>query len=231
MPRSCRPSLAALLLAVSLGGCASTVPALFADNGPSNDLADRFSRLLDERCPLPADPAIALMAQRQMRLLRAQWLLAVLARYGSARIEDFSGDKNADAAMLLARVNRSTIVIKRARADLARDPNQFEVYRADLIVALLNAANAAIEPTLRSVSGFVIKPNPEDGLNLLGNYFKDRLYAHAYGVTCSDFMQAAAVPSRRPQVQQRVDEQLREQCDRLASQTGLDTRCINPASE
>ncbi len=224
MSHSLRRSLIALVLAGCLGGCASTLQNTLADNSPSNDLADRFTALLDVRCPLPA--GINIEQNRQLRLLRAEWLLAVLARYGSARIEDFSGDKQADAAMLLARVNYSMDIVKRARADLSRDPNLFEVYRADLIVALLNTANAAIQPTIRAVSGFVLKPSPEDGLNLLGDYFKDRLYAHAYGATCTNFMQVAT--ARQGEVRQRVDQHLREQCGKLAGLTGLETQCIDP---
>lgn len=225
MTRLHRPTLAALLLAGSLGGCAFTGQSPLSDSGPGTGLADRFTKLLDERCAIPADTALEPQAMREVRLLRAEWLLAILTRYGSARIEDYSGDPQADAAMLLTRVNNTIDIVKRARADVARDPNQFELYRADLIVALLNTSSAAIEPTLKTVQGFVLKPDPEDSLKLLGNYFKDRLYAQAYGATCSDFMKAAVTPAKRPEVQKRVEEHLGEQCAKLARQTGLATQC------
>lgn len=218
----------ALLLAAGLAGCA-TFPGQGSlaggAPGPGTSLADRFTKLLDERCPIPADANLEAQQQREVRLLRAEWLLAILTRYGSARIEDYSGDAQADAAMLLTRVNNTIDIVKRARADVGRDPNQFELYRADLIVALLHTTHAAIEPTLKVTQGFVLKPNPEDGLKLLGNYFKDQLYAQAYGLTCTDFMKAAMTPAKRAEVRLRVEEHLAEQCDKVVAQTGLAAKC------
>lgn len=215
---------AILLVAGLLAGCAGGLNAL-PEASPGTSLADRFTRLLDDRCPIPPESQPDAQSAREVRLLRAEWLLAILSRYGGARIEDFSGDKQADAAMLLTRVNNAIEVVKRARADVSRDPNQFELYRADLILALLNTASAAIEPSLKSVGGFVIKPNPEDGLNLLGGYFKDRLYAQAYGLTCQDFMKAALRPEKRGEVRLRVEEHLGEHCGKLAKLSGLGSQC------
>lgn len=212
-------------LAGGLTGCGITGQNFLSDKSPGNDLADRFTHLLDNRCAIPADAGIDAMQQRELRLLRAEWLLAALTRYGSARINDYSGDQEADAAMLLTRVNRSIDVVNQARIDVSRDPNQFELYRADLIVALLNTANAAIAPTLTMVNGFVMKPNAEDSLKLLGNYFKDRLYAEAYGLTCSEFMKAAVTPAKHQLVRQQVETHLREQCGKLTLLTSLETKC------
>lgn len=219
-----RTALALLLLAGSLAGCGGQ--GFLSDSSGDNNLADRFTGLLDERCAIPADAAIDAMQQRELRLLRAEWLLAALTRYGTTRIADYSGDKEADAAMLLTRVNHSIDVINQARVDVGRDPNQFELYRADLIVALLNTANAAIAPTLSMVNGFVMKPNADDSLNLLGNYFKDRLYAKAYGMTCTEFMKSSITPAKRLLVRNQVETHLREQCGKLATLTQLETKCV-----
>lgn len=216
-------TLTAVLLALLLGGCAGT--GVLPDVPAGTSLADRFTALLDSRCSLPADARQETAEQREIRLIRAEWLLAILTRYGTARIEDFSGDKQADAAMLLTRVERAMDIIRQARADVARDPNQFELYRADLILALLHTAHSAIEPVLQVQKGFVLRPDPEDGLKLLGNYFKDKLYAQAYGHTCTRFMQAAASPEKRPLVRQMVESHLQEQCDKLARQSGLASQC------
>ncbi len=218
------------LLAASLGGCALTNQDAITDASPGTSLADRFTQLINERCAITSDAPLDPQHMREVRLLRAEWLLAVLTRYGAARITDYSGDKQADAAMLLTRVNHAIDVVNRARADVGRDPSQFELYRADLIVALLNTTTAAIEPTLKTVNGFVLKPNTEDSLKLLGNYFKDRLYAQAYSTTCSAFMQAAVHPAKRLEVRQRVEEHLGEQCGRLAGLTGLETKCTSLAN-
>lgn len=223
MPSSQTKTIAALALAVFLGGCSGIGP--LPDSPAGTSLADRFTALLDNRCPIPADAKLATAEQREIRLIRAEWLLAILTRYGSARIEDFSGDQQADAAMLLTRVENALNIIHRARLDVPRDPNQFELYRADLILALLHTAHSAIEPVLQVQKGFVLKPDPEDGLKLLGNYFKDKLYAQAYGLTCTNFMQAAITPGKRPEVRQRVEEHLQEQCDKLARQSGLANQC------
>ncbi len=212
-----------LLLAAVLSGCAGN--GILPDAPSGTSLADRFTSLLDHRCPIPPEPKMGTAEQREVRLIRAEWLLAILTRYGAARIEDFSGDKQADAAMLLTRVEHAMDVIRHARADVPRDPNQFELYRADLILALLHTAHSAIEPVLQVQKGFVLKPDPEDGLRLLGNYFKDKLYAQAYGLTCTDFMQAAIQADKRPVVRQRVEEHLQEQCDKLAKQSGLAQQC------
>ncbi len=219
-----------LIFAASLGGCALTGQDAITDASPGTGLADRFTQLIDERCAIKVDAPLDPQHMREVRLLRAEWLLAVLTRYGSARIADYSGDKQADAAMLLTRVNHAIEVVNHARADVGRDPSQFELYRADLIVALLNTTTAAIEPTLKTVNGFVLKPNAEDSLKLLGNYFKDRLYAQAYSTTCSTFMQAAVNPDKRQEVRQRVEEHLREQCNKLAGLTGLETKCTSLAN-
>lgn len=218
-------TLPALLLAATLAGCASSGIDNLPDVPAGTSLADRFTALLDNRCPIPAEPRLEAAEQREVRLIRAEWLLAILTRYGTARIEDFSGDKQADAAMLLTRVEHAMDIIRRARTDVPRDPNQFELYRADLILALLHTAHSAIEPVLQVQKGFVLKPDPEDGLKLLGNYFKDKLYAQAYGLTCMDFMQAATHADKRPVVRQRVEEHLQEQCDKLARQSGLAGQC------
>lgn len=215
----------ALALAAILAGCANNGMNNLPDVPAGTSLADRFTALLDKRCPIPAEPKLEAAGQREVRLIRAEWLLAILTRYGTARIEDFSGDKQADAAMLLTRVEHAMDIIRRARTDVPRDPNQFELYRADLILALLHTAHSAIEPVLQVEQGFVLKPNPEDGLKLLGNYFKDKLYAQAYGLTCTDFMQAATHADKRPLVQQMVETHLQEQCDKLARQSGLASQC------
>jgi len=221
-------SLLAGLLGTGLGGCASSnIQGALSDSRPTVNLADRFTGLLQTQCPLPS--GIADTESRELRLLRAEWLIAVLARYGTARIEDYSGDKQADAAMLLTRVNHSIDIVKLARNDLRHEPNLFEIYRADLIVAALGTANAAIAPTIKTVSGFVMKPNPEDGLDLLGNYFKDKLYAQAYGETCTSFMLAATAGKKR-EVARQIDDHLREQCGKLAAQSGLQTTCVDPGS-
>jgi hypothetical protein len=225
MTHSIRNALTLLLLAGSLAGCGGQ--GFLKDESPDNTLADRFTGLLDERCAIPADAAIDAMQHRELRLLRAEWLLAALTRYGSARIHDYSGDQEADAAMLLTRVNQAIDVVNQARVDVARDPNQFELYRADLIVALLNTANAAIAPTLSMVNGFVIKPNAEDSLNLLGNYFKDRLYAKAYGMTCTEFMKSSVTPAKRQLVRNQVETHLREQCGKLVTLTSLEAKCTS----
>lgn len=214
-----------LALAAALAGCASNGINNVPDVPAGTSLADRFTALLDDRCPIPDDTKLATADQHEIRLIRSEWLLAILTRYGSARIEDFSGDKQADAAMLLTRVENALGIIRRARTDVPRDPNQFELYRADLIVSLLYTARSAIEPVLEVERGFVLKPNPEDGLKLLGNYFKDKLYAQAYGLTCTHFMQAATQPDKLLVVRQRVEEHLQEQCDKLAKQSGLASQC------
>lgn len=220
--------LLAGLLGIGLSGCASyNAQAALSDSRPGTRLADRFTGMLQDHCPIPAN--ITDTERRELRLLRAEWLVAILARYGAARIEDYSGDPQADAAMLLTRVNHSIDIVNLARDDLLHEPNMFEVYRADLIMAILGTAHASIAPTIRTVGGFVVKPNPEDGLDLLGNYFKDRLYAKAYGETCTNFMQAAATGKQR-EVRQMIEDHLRHQCGRLAAQTGLATQCTDPGS-
>jgi hypothetical protein len=214
-----------MLFAALLCGCAGTGLNNLSHSTSGTSLADRFTGLLDQRCPIPGEAKEDTAAQREIRLIRAEWLLAILTRYGSARIEDFSGDKQADAAMLLTRVEHAMDVIRRARTDVPRDPNQFELYRADLILALLHTAHSAIEPVLQVQKGFVIKPDPEDGLKLLGNYFKDKLYAQAYGLTCTQFMQAATQADKRLAVRQMVEAHLQEHCDRLAKQSSLAGQC------
>ena len=226
MPRATAQTLTALLLAGLLSGCANSPPSVLSDGPATVGVADRFSNLLQTQCPIPS--GMDEKPLREARLLRAEWLTAVLARYGSARIEDYSGDKRTDAAMLLTRINDSVNVIKRARAELVRDPNLFEIYRADLVVALLGTANAAIAPSIRTVSGFVLKPNPADGINLLEGFFKDRLYAQAYSQTCTEFMQATTVPDTHPVIRKQIRDHLIEQCGKIVRQSGLDTRCADP---
>jgi len=221
----------ALSMAALLAGCAGTGLDALPDAPAGTSLADRFTALLDQRCPIPADARLETAEQREIRLLRAEWLLAILTRYGSARIEDFSGDPQADAAMLLTRVEHAMDIVRRARIDVPRDPNQFELYRADLILALLHTSHSAIEPVLQVEKGFVMKPDPEDGLRLLGNYFKDKLYAQAYSHTCTDFMRAAVSADKRPAVRQLVETHLQEQCDRLAKQSGLASQCSGLAAK
>jgi hypothetical protein len=218
-------SLSTLVLAATLAACAGTGRDILPQAPGGTGLADRFTDLVNGLCPIPPDAKLETAAQEEVRLIRAEWLLAILTRYGSARIEDFSGDKQADAAMLLTRVENAMDIIRRARVDVPSDPNQFELYRADLIVALLQTARSAIDPVLQVEKGFVLKPNPEDGLKLLGNFFKDQLYAQAYGLTCSNFMQAAVTPEKRQTVRLKVEQHLQEQCDGLAKQSGLASQC------
>lgn len=210
------------LLLVMLTGCAHDPARLDARGTPDTSLADRFTAMVDRQCPIDPKATLETRAQRELRLVRAQWLLAVLARYGAARIQDYSADARADAAQLLARVRHVERVAEAAREDVGRDPNQFELYRADLIVALLETTHSAIEPTIRRAGSFVLRPNTEDALTMLGNFFKDELYADAYRVTCKTYMDAvSANPSRIGEVRTLVSAHLDEQGLVLANLSGL----------
>lgn len=54
-------SLLAILVAALLSGCANTS---LRDASGDTSLADRFTGLLDQRCPIPAEPKLETADQR-----------------------------------------------------------------------------------------------------------------------------------------------------------------------
>lgn len=242
--------LAAMLLA--LGGC-QTLGALNqpTDGDKKETLGKRLGDLLDGQCPIPISEHQDAQLHRGLRILRAEWLIAVATRFGAARIPEYSKDPVADAGLLYNQILKSLRLLQEAEKEVLREPSLFELARADLVMAILRTVYYAVEPAIEEAGprlvSFIARPDAETVLRAARRLFEDRLYADAYRLTCAGHMdhvfaryKAANLASlqgdaRREAIEalmkgprDRVRTHLLDQCARIARLAGVGYTCGVP---
>lgn len=175
---------------------------------------------------------------RQLRVLRAEWFLTAVTRFGAARIPEYSRTQEEDAAVLHREVLRAISLLDEAQAEAREDPNLFEVARADLAMGVLRVAHYALEPALESARGriqsFIAQPSADTALRAARRLFEDKLYADAYRRSCTEVMDYVISGDKPKELEKRLEkasDKLRQhlltQCDRLAKLAQLNS-CPRP---
>jgi hypothetical protein len=210
-------------------------------------LAERLGKLLDSQCAVPISAQEDLSTHRQLRLIRAEWFLAVATRFGAARIPEYSQDTATDAALLHNQLLKTMRYLREAEAEVKRDPTLYELSRTDLVLAILRTGYFAIEPAVQNASGEIVsliaKPSEEKVLRAAERLFQDKLYADAYRLTCTEHMswvvrqrdaatneaaRAAALDKAIKAVKERVETHFLKQCGRVAQLADVGESCRWP---
>lgn len=216
------------LFALSLltAGCAYD-PIAYKDlNDHDRGAEAALDSVLDPFCPIGGTE---LHDEPAARLWRAHLLIGVIARYGAARTEDYSDDKAGDSGRILARTQIALKALKAAIEESQLNVKLYSVKRADLILAMLDQADAAAKPTIRTVIGFLRVPSITGARELIRNAFEDRLFGKAYVSDCAEIfkgMKASGTPKKIDQkFWTKTDAHLKEQCTRLNQMAKTELKC------
>lgn len=234
------------LSAVALLAACSTVPKnLFEDSrsplAESDELKNAVQKLnaeLDEKiCKVDQTNA-------QQRLLRAHLLIAVVARYGAARVEDYSDtDTVSDATKILGRIQAAQNILLgawRTQAATVASPTAeggtnafYPTHQVDLLISLIELAGAAGGPTVREITRGAISTSPLEririGRKLLLNALEDALYKDAYKESCTNlFNRVAKNPGGNPTPADWLDVSvhLNRACTRLQTSSRTTMACL-----
>src|ERR1043166_6950353 len=167
------------LLVLVVGGCANQDLKGFSEGGaPSLD--DTIDRKLQALCPI--DENID-----EMRAIRAQLILSAVAGYGARSVNSYSAatDVRDDASRTLQRVQDAGQKLKNIAGpgcDAA-----FPLNRADVLVAIANAAEAAVRPTLHAIPSLATAlplDRVRKARTILVNLLEDQVYLEAIADTC-----------------------------------------------
>lgn len=241
------PLIAALILCLSACQTTQGLSRVSEKEQGKAPLAERLSQLLDSQCTVPISAQGDLSAHRQLRLIRAEWFLAVTTRFGAARIPEYSEDAATDAALLHNQLLKTMRYLREAEAEVKRDPTLYELSRTDLVLAILRTSYFAVEPAVQSAGGEVVslvaRPSEEKILRAAERLFQDKLYADAYRLTCTEHMnwvarqrdaatgepaRAAALDKAIKAVKARVEEHFLKQCGRVAQLADVGEACRWP---
>lgn len=153
------------------------------------------------------------------RMLRAGMLLEVAARFGAARIEDYSGGET------VANASRLLISLREARSNLKKlkenhDSARYYIDRTDLAISMLRVVNDATVPLREEFKKSVLL-TPIQLLgkadDVLKNLFEDALYAHAYATTLFiSVSQPTDVPNKQTAIWDETEKSITLQCSRIA---------------
>lgn len=229
MKKHRRYLFASVLSMFLLGGCAtSPIPGTTVED----DYHISIERLLDDTVGAIPFQDRASRAYRELRLLRGQLIVGIVARYGVARIEDFSSDRKADATKLLGLVEIAERAMLKARTVVESEGAFFNVYRTDVLFAVVDMAGAALEPTVRGLRLFVVSTSPFErirlGKELLRNVMEDKLYGKAYKDDFAAVLARVQNASGRSNDKdwQEVSAHLADACTRLNNIVGKTTDCV-----
>lgn len=154
------------------------------------------------------------------RLLRAKMLLEVAARFGAARIEQYSGGETiADASRLLISLRDARSNLKELHEDQSNSARYY-INRTDLAISMLRVVNDATAPLKEEFK----KSALSTPIQLLGkteevlmNLFKDALYAHAYATAIlASIQQITADPTKQDEIWKQTESAITKQCGRIA---------------
>jgi hypothetical protein len=225
---ACIRVVAAVFLLSLFQACATT-PELPLD-GDEHEVSHDIDALLDRGIgPIEAPPGSKL--ERELTLLRGQLVVAMITRYGVARINDFSADRANDANKLLGQLDHTKEAMRKARAALQNEEPFYNVYRTDLRFMVLEMAGTAVQPTIRGVTQLVVDQSTLDrirnGRRHLQNVLEDALYATAYREDFTSLLQQVKTTGKVTDTHWRsVNQQLRDACERLDRTAGRSTPTV-----
>ena len=215
-----------ILFSLVLASCSSAQKILSSEDEDGKDGITRINELLDEKI------GIVDKDNTEMRLLRAQLVIAMFARYGAARFEDYSHDPVNDATKLLGRVSVAQEYINAARNG-EKDSPFYPVRRADIVLATLDVVTAAVRPTIRGVASTILPSSTPErlkrGKQLLENALTTKLYASAYKEGFENIALKNKSPMKSPPTAKdwdRVDNFIIDACTNLRGISKIELTCI-----
>lgn len=230
-----------LLLLFLLAGCPS-LPIQSFDAAGANQALDQWA--CTDLPPTQHAPCLAAyqgdsLDKRQNRLLRANLVLVMFARYAAARFDDYSDDITGDSSRLLGRLESAKQLLTTLQADARNnDPHSkfYEVERVDALIALLEVADAATRPTRRGLLGLAVLSSPlerlQRGTEVLKNGLKDGLYLDAYQKSLEALRASVRTRQDFRLAVAELDRQLANSCATLASYAKLTGQhCVLPPAQ
>jgi hypothetical protein len=237
------------LIAVLLDGCAQVPMAKLDVDGINRELDNYVCGASDDRCQKdsveqaehkqcvalfdnPKDPRDPQKARA--RQLRAHLVVAVLARYGAARLVSYSDDPESDATRLLGRIEAAEIALAKARKltdDAGAQRYFYEPARVDALIAIVDLAEAATRPTRVGLMRLAVLSTPGErlaaGPEILKNALKDKLYLNAYRDSLLELIQWVGSDAQKfNQAWKAVDQHLELACRNLAETAKTEQHCI-----
>jgi hypothetical protein len=183
-----RTLLAALAIALLASGCVTNPYEPEGDDG----LDDKIKNALNKVCPIPSTTNF--QVENKLRALRGELMLAAVAGYAIRSVSSYStgDDRQTDAALVLLRLNAASKDLSGAVQAAAAIPSNhlFPLYRTDAIIAIANAAEAALRPTLREVKSLAMSltsfslDKVKRAKTLFLNAIENELYREAIGDSC-----------------------------------------------
>lgn len=218
--------LGALLFAL-MAGC-NTLPIDF-DANSVDDVLNSWScgRSSDEKACMQD-----YVDDTGLRLLRGHLVVAVAARYGAERLEEYSEDIVHDATKLLGRIESAQTELQRAfliataRSDKKIEGLFYPVNRVDALLAVVETVDMATRPTRRGLFGFAVLSSPTDRIrdapDILKRALRNQLYSDAYWQSLENLRaELRARPAGLAGAWLAIDAQLEASCARLADYAKL----------
>ncbi len=154
----------------------------------------------------------------RLRLLRAQEVVAMAARYGAARIQDYSDDQETEAIRLAGQLDRVEAKLIAAAEKRTQNPVAYPIARADLVLEIMRTAKFAAQPTVgaglklgKGVAGLASGAITSavgvwgDAQPMLRNLFRDVIFLQGYQQSA---FKVSAMLESRVQVDGNNGEQL-----------------------
>lgn len=151
----------------------------------------------------------------------------VLDRVCEIKPGSLKDDRPGDPGRIKTRTEIALRKLERALKEADADPGLFHTRRADLVLAILDQAEAAAKPTTRTLIGFLRLPSISDARELIKNALEDKLYGLAYQGDCGTLFPNVAQGGQKPLKKhwQMTQGHVVEQCDRLTQLTSGDHKC------
>ena len=235
-----RRIMAFAVMALVLSGCAGMRDVV------DNDLGRKLNDTLNQwSCGKDLDCVQAFNEDAQLRQLRAHLLISMFARYGAARLPQYSEDLPNDAAKLLARIEHAEDLLRTARrtdGDLKGEATKpdvrakaalYPIVRAEAILAVVSVADTATRPTRKNLFGFMTVKSMTDRIieapALLSDALRNLLYLEAYDEVMKNLRRLAkdSSPVAAGPRWGALDTDLKASCDVLKVHANVTAhRCI-----
>lgn len=241
-----RRRLITLICTAAMVGCAPFAPPNDFATKPGQSAGDPDKACVRSQTLIENDPDLGDIldyylctvpaVKRPMRLYRAQLVITMFAHYGADRFPDYASDPSAQALKLLTKIERTSDLLVTALKASSDPDNLYEVKRTDLAVGIFEMVATDLEPTLRTVGGFLTSISPVDqlrnGKKLFINAVKNNLYLNAYRKDLADVISAtsSASPSLpSAEAWEKLNDALTTRCTTLnaLARTKTPIKCVS----
>jgi len=237
-------SMATLLVLGLLYGCGTFQIVNF-------DFVAKVNEELDKWSCAALDPGLYEKCQQSfknnagLRQVRAHVVVTMFARYGAARLPEYSQDLPNDAAKLLARISDAENELLKTRkiaGDLKAQEKTtderaafYPVDRVEALIAIVGVADAATSPTRKGLFNLVVIKSAADRLTsapgIIRDALRDLLYFNAYRDSMNNLQgvydKAESKDTSTLKAWAAVDEDLKKSCSLLATYAKVNSyKCI-----